>query len=723
MRRDGLGSQGENSANPPGLAMPFARYPNSAFAPPSSHLNSPYASPSPHPNSAYPSPSPLNVLRSSNLLRRELFPDFDARSLQKGSILDDDALKRLKHRYWAKSITGSLLWKMVKTILFFIGTAGLNAFTLEQILGHHQDTQLPQPCINIISEGAGMSLGGLVLTMALLAVCTCFTNAIARAKALGSDNDGFDVVHSLTPEQKRHLHGIDDAFKTLILFPDGKNIFYISEEDKQSFGGHFQTIMNFMTAKYMYDEHNDKYGKFVITSSIRDLNYIKSSAYRNDDCADGPEKFNVIVFNGKLSTRGLLTPTCRIIPIDISNQIFQWRNFRQEIKRVFLDVGLRGNLYRLWSAFLWVLIKGFPGLFVILQINKALHSLEEVFGLNQESHWAIQLTCLTFNMFVALNRTFINNEMKGNEVYRLMRKRTVRKKYQLPSEKINWSPFFKAAIISSIPIVVTILYLTFTSLFFASEGPISFGKQITGILPKSWMKSLTPKGSYINFLLNVITYGSTITGLIIGIPTQCRAFYRELYKYFNFKKNQAASASPSLSEAELGSGGASLDTAVAKSRFACCSIGPGLAIFYLSTLFDSGQFGLNAWYNSMQAMLDPKHLFITNALGACKFALGLSAIVGIGITLTSMAWSKYTGDKKYNSCARLFKRDPRQKGIALDNLTGATEDDYLLATVPPGGGRTLSRSASSLNLKWSSRTPSPQTRRPYTPSPGMIFSS
>ena len=643
---------------------------------------------------------------------RELFPapNIQLRHPPGGANLTDEALVHLKYYYWAKSITGSkkLVWKTIKTLLFFIGTAGLNAFTQEKILGHHPDTQLSEPCTKLISEGVGMPLGALLPIMVFLGLCTCFMNAISRAKALGSDNEGFGAMHLLTEEQKRRLHDIDRAFQTLILFPDGENVFYISEKDKAIFGLHFQQIMNLMSAKY---------AKFHIVSNQGDLEKILTSNYTNGtdrlledwDLSNTPllstqsrnPKYNVILFDGAtISTRQILTPTYRLIPINVTNNRFQRKHFWQEMKRIFWNVGFGGHAYRLWCVFLWVLFKGFPGLQIIFQINKALTSLEEAVGLSWKSHWALQFTLFAFNMAVAWNRVFINNEMKGNEIYYLMEKRTVQKKYQLPADKKQWLPFLKAVIVSFVPIVVTILYLAFTSLFFASAGPIVLGRQISGIFPKDWVQRLTPSTDFINFFLNFITYGAMITGLATGIPTQCRAIYTELYRYFS-KPNK-----------------------MTVSRSCCTSIVWGQMLFYITTFFDSGQFGLNAFYNAMQAMLDPQHLFITNALGACQFALVLSIAVGIGIAVTSMAWSKYTGDKKYKSFVQLFRKDSLQIAgkdtMEMDEAKSLELDG--LSSIVVEGEMKKSGSSSSLSLLFTdSRMPQPQDRlSPPSPKSGLF---
>ena len=86
------------------------------------------------------------------------------------------------------------------------------------------------------------------------------------------------------------------------------------------------------------------------------------------------------------------------------------------------------------------------------------------------------------------------------------------------------------------------------------------------------MQALTPNASSTSFLLNFITYGATVTSLAIGIPTQCRSLYTQLYNHFDANKPKVklneilmTSGHPSPSIAELGSDTTGHSAGVVKS--------------------------------------------------------------------------------------------------------------------------------------------------------------
>jgi len=600
------------------------------------------------------------------------------------SSLDDGELARLKHRYWSKSITGGPLivaHKALKTILFFIGTAGLNAFTQEKILGHHSDDHLPEPCTSLISQGADFSPGALIPLMVFFTVTTCITNFISRAKALGDDNDGFGVLHDLNAEQKRRFCLLDASFKKIILFPDGENILFMPKADQQVFGNNLGDILNYMYAKY---------GRFKITSEPTDVQSITGSRILSSHAGGGDLsaalrrlpgaiKYNLIAFNcDGLSSRLCFQGAARIIHVGLPTSYPRWS--------VLSRWQWRDYLRMLGRSALWLFVRGVPALFIVLQINKALYSLEKSAGLSAQSSLGLQWFCFIFNMSVAVNRALINNRMKGDEVYRLIQNWRIQKKYNIASQQAYRPAFAKALLVSFIPVVVTVMYLAFTGLFFGSDGPLAFGEQMQGLLTVSVAHSLKPSAGFAGFLLNFITYSSTISTVVVGLLTQCRSMHTQLYTYF--RRNHIRSSAR-------------------KSTFA--SITPGLLVFYVSTLSDSAQYGLNAFYNAMQAMLHPNHLAVTNYLGACNFALSLSAVVALGIAITSVAWTVYTGKETYESFGRLFKEDPRKPR--------EQEDDYGDLSLNTRADAEIGSESPKLSLLFAHRGGSPASTPDTSPPP------
>ncbi|OGO95558.1 MAG: hypothetical protein A3F41_03890 [Coxiella sp. RIFCSPHIGHO2_12_FULL_44_14] len=337
--------------------------------------------------------------------------------------------------------------------------------------------------------------------------------------------------------------------------------------------------------------------------------------------------FNILLACG-LQNDHLIRYHIRVVdfyPYDYGERILRAIAHKQPVQALWTAEKAAGAFVR------WGIAKGVPGIVVIFTI---MHALSEIEGVHRVDSRVARGFLFLLNFFIAYcGKMLPNNRLKGGELNREMNKLIHRIIHRCPVQSLRWGALILALVIT---LVSALPYNVVTAFFYTISGMTTVIREFNFVFGTAID---LPDSFKIPFLCTAI-----LTAFLFSISNGGSPMYRVL----TTKKTDDPAVKATIDRHWI-----------------------TYKVFEVATYIDSGVYGVNAWFNSMNTWKIIAGLWMTAAW--CRYLT--SGVIAFGILLTGMYWAYYTADKKFGSCMKFVNRVYTNFSTLLNHENNSPEGD------------------------------------------------